>query len=121
EYVRQRMARSIIKPYLADGVLHIIILEKTVEETIINSMQPDGGLFSFDLSFSQRLIEKIGNEVKKAILQNVQPVLLVHPMMRSRLRRFLERYIPGIVVISHNEMPPQIKIQTIGVVKLYEN
>jgi len=122
EYIRQRMARSIIKPYLVDGILHIIILEKAVEETIINSMQPEqGGLFSFDLSFSQRLIEKIGNEVKKAILQNVQPVLLVHPMIRSRLRKFLERYIPGIVVISHNEMPPQIKIQTIGVVKLYEN
>lgn len=122
EYIRQRMARSIIKPYLVDGILHIIILEKTVEETIINSIQPEsGGLFNFDLSFSQRLIERLGNEVRKAILQNIQPVLLVHPMIRSRLRRFLERYIPGITVISHNEIPPQIKIQTIGVVKLYEN
>ncbi len=123
EYIRQRMARSIIKPYLIDGVLNILILEKTVEEAIINSMQSNdqGGLFSFDLSFSQRFIERLGNEVKRAILQNIQPVLLVHPIIRARLRRFLERYIQGITVISHNEIPPQIKIQTIGVIKVYEN
>ncbi|HOV91254.1 MAG TPA: flagellar biosynthesis protein FlhA [Syntrophorhabdaceae bacterium] len=123
EYIRQRMARSIIKPYLIDGVLNILILEKTVEEAIINSMQTSdqGGLFSFDLSFSQRFIEKLGNEVKRAILQNIQPVLLVHPILRARLRRFLERYIQGITVISHNEIPPQIRIQTIGVIKVYEN
>jgi flagellar biosynthesis protein FlhA len=120
EYIRQRMARSIIKPYLVDGVLNILILEKTVEETIINSLQPQeqGGLFSFDLSFSQRFIESLGNEVKKAIMQNVQPVLLVHPSIRLKLRRFLERYIQGITVISHSGIHPQVKIQTIGVVKI---
>jgi len=120
EYIRQRMARSIIKPYLVDGVLNILILEKSVEETIINSLQPhdQGGLFSFDLSFSQRFIESLGNEVKKAIMQNVQPVLLVHPSIRLKLRRFLERYIQGITVISHSGIHPQVKIQTIGVVKI---
>ena len=123
EYIRQRMARSIIKPYLIDGVLNILIIEKSVEEAIINSMQSQeqGGLFSFDISFTQRFIERLGNEVKRAILQNVQPVLLVHPAIRSRLRRFLERYIQGITVISHNEIPPNIRIQTIGVIKVYEN
>ncbi|MCX5810660.1 MAG: flagellar biosynthesis protein FlhA [Proteobacteria bacterium] len=120
EYVRQRMSKSIIKPYIADGVLNILIIDKTVEETIINSLQPQdqGGLFSFDLAFSQRFIESVGNEVRKAILQNMQPVLLVHPLIRLKLRRFLERYIQGITVISHNGIPPQIRIQTLGVVKI---
>jgi len=120
EYIRQRMSRSIIKPYIVDGVLNILIIDKTVEETIINSLQPQdqGGLFSFDLTFSQRFVESLGNEVKKAILQNMQPVLLVHPLIRLKLRRFLERYIQGITVISHNGIPPQIKIQTLGVVRI---
>ncbi|MCX5815052.1 MAG: flagellar biosynthesis protein FlhA [Proteobacteria bacterium] len=120
EYIRQRMSRSIIKPYIVDGVLNILIIDKTVEETIINSLQPQdqGGLFSFDLAFSQRFIESLGNEVKRAILQNMQPVLLVHPLIRLKLRRFLERYIQGITVISHNGIPPQIRIQTLGVVKI---
>lgn len=123
EFVRQRMARSILKPYLVDGILNLLILEKTLEEKLINSLQPSeqGTYLALDLAFSQRLIEKVGNEAKKTMVQNVQPVILVHPVLRGKLRRFLERYIQGITVISHNEIPPQIKIQSVGVIKLNES
>ncbi|MFZ2800096.1 MAG: flagellar biosynthesis protein FlhA, partial [Syntrophorhabdus sp.] len=39
EFVRQRMARSILKPYLIDGTLNLLILEKNLEEKLINSLQ----------------------------------------------------------------------------------
>lgn len=122
EYVRQRMARSILKPYLVDGILNIHILEKTLEERLLNSVQTtdQGSVLALDLAFSQRFIEKIGNEAKKAMLQNYQPVLLVHPILRGRLRKFLDRYIQGITVISHNEIPPQIRIQSVGVIRINE-
>ncbi|MHB8111746.1 MAG: flagellar biosynthesis protein FlhA, partial [Syntrophorhabdaceae bacterium] len=122
EYVRQRMARSILKPYLVDGILNIHILEKSLEERLLGSIQQtdQGGLLALDLSFSQKLIERIGNEAKKAMLQNYQPLLLVHPILRGRLRRFLDRYIQGITVISHNEIPPQIRIQSVGVIRINE-
>jgi flagellar biosynthesis protein FlhA len=122
EYVRQRMARSILKPYLVDGVLNILILEKSLEEKMINSLQTSeqGGFLAFDLAFSQRLIEKIGAESRKAMMQSIQPIILVHPVLRGKLRRFLERYIQGITVISHNEIPPQIRIQSAGVIKVSE-
>ena len=123
EFVRQRMSRSILKPYLIDGILNLLILEKTLEEKLINSLQPSeqGTYLALDLTFSQRLFEKVGNEAKRAMLQNIQPVILVHPALRGKLRRFLERYIQGITVISHNEIPPQIKIQSLGVIKLNES
>lgn len=122
EYVRQKMARSILKPYLVDGILNIHILEKTLEERLLGSIQPtdQGQVLALDLGFSQKLIEKIGNEAKKAMLQNYQPVILVHPLLRGRLRRFLDRYIQGITVISHNEIPPQIRIQSVGVIRINE-
>ena len=123
EFVRQRMSRNILKPYLIDGILNLLILEKTLEEKLISSLQPSdqGTYLALDLAFSQRMIEKVGNEAKKAMLQNIQPVILVHPVLRGKLRRFLERYIQGITVISHNEIPPQIKIQSVGVIKLNES
>ncbi len=123
EFVRQRMSRSILKPYLIDGILNLMILEKSLEEKLINSLQPSdqGTYLALDLAFSQRMIEKVGNEAKKAMLQNIQPIILVHPVLRGKLRRFLERYIQGITVISHNEIPPQIKIQSVGVIKLNES
>jgi flagellar biosynthesis protein FlhA len=117
------MSRSILKPYLIDGILNLMILEKSLEEKLINSLQPSdqGTYLALDLAFSQRMIEKVGNEAKKAMLQNIQPIILVHPVLRGKLRRFLERYIQGITVISHNEIPPQIKIQSMGVIKLNES
>jgi len=123
EFVRQRMARSILKPYLSDGVLNIMILEKSLEEKLIASLQTsDQGTFlALDLTFSQRLIEKIGDEAKKAMVQNLQPIILVHPVLRGRLRKFIERYIKGVTVISHNEIPSQIKIQSSGVIRINEN
>ena len=122
EYVRQKMARSILKPYLVDGILNIHILEKTLEERLLGSIQPtdQGAVLALDLGFSQKLIEKIGTEAKKAMLQSYQPVILVHPLLRGRLRRFLDRYIQGITVISHNEIPPQIRIQSVGVIRINE-
>ena len=122
EYVRQRMARSILKPYLVDGTLNILLLEKSLEEKVINSLQTSdqGSFLALDLPSSQKLIERIGEEARKMMLKSLQPVLLVHPVIRGKLRKFLERYIQGLTVISHNEIPPQIKIQSVGVVKLNE-
>lgn len=120
EYVRQRMARVILKPYLTDGTLHVLIFEKTLEEKIIGSLQTtdQGTYLALDLSFSQQMVEKVGNEIRKLMSDNTQPVILVHPIIRGKLRRFLERYIQGVTVISHNEIPHQIKIKSAGVIKL---
>ena len=116
------MAHSILKPYLVDGTLNILLLEKSLEEKVINSLQTSdqGSFLALDLPSSQRLIERIGEEARKMMLKSLQPVLLVHPVIRGKLRKFLERYIQGLTVISHNEIPPQIKIQSVGVVKLNE-
>jgi flagellar biosynthesis protein FlhA len=122
EFVRQRMARSILKAYLVDGVLNVLIFEKTLEEKLISSLQTSeqGTYLALDLAFTQNMIDKIGNEVKNMMVQNIQPVLLVHPIIRSKLRRLLERYVQGITVISHNEIPQQIKIKSAGVIRAHE-
>jgi flagellar biosynthesis protein FlhA len=122
EYVRQRMARSILKPYLVDGVLNIMMLEKPLEEKVIAGFQSSdqGGFLPLDLAFGQKLVEKIAEETKKTMLKSLQPVLLVHPIIRLKLRRFLERHLQGVAVISHNEIPAQIKIQSTGIVKMGE-
>jgi flagellar biosynthesis protein FlhA len=119
EYVRQRMARNILKPYLVDGVLNILLLEKTLEERIIGGIQTtdQGGSLSLDLPSSQKFVERIGEESRKMMMHNLQPMVLVHPIIRGKLRKFLERYVQGVAVISHNEIPPQIRVQSAGVIK----
>jgi flagellar biosynthesis protein FlhA len=123
EFVRQRMARSILKPHLVDGVLQVLIFEKALEEKLISSLQTSeqGTYLALDLAFTQQMIDKISREAKNLIIQNIQPVVLVHPIIRSKLRRLLERYIQSITVISHNEIPQQVKIKSAGVIKIHES
>jgi flagellar biosynthesis protein FlhA len=59
----------------------------------------------------------VGDEARKMMMRNLQPMILVHPIIRGKLRRFLERYVQGVTVISHNEIPPQIRVQSAGVIK----
>jgi len=44
-----------------------------------------------------------------------QPVLLCTPMLRPHLWRLFTRVLPHIGVLSHNEVPPQLRISTVAV------
>ncbi len=101
-------------------MLNILLFEKSLEEKIVASLQTSdqGAFLNMDLVTSQKLIERTGAAAKKMMSGGLQPVLLVHPIIRGKLRRLLERYIQGVTVISHNEIPPQVKIQSVGMIKL---
>jgi flagellar biosynthesis protein FlhA len=120
EFVRQRMAKAIIKPYLVNNVLNVLIFERKVEERLIEGAKatPDG--LGIDLLYASRLIERITEKAKRLMAENLQPVLLVHPSIRLRLKRFIDKYVQGIAVISHSEIPPNIKIQSAGVIEVDE-
>lgn len=120
EFVRQRMAKAIIRPYLVNNVLHVLIFDRKVEEKLLEGAKASVDGIALDLFFASRLIEKTTEKAKKLMMENLQPVLLVHPSIRFRLKRFIDKYVQGIVVISHNEIPPNIKIQSAGVIEIDE-
>jgi flagellar biosynthesis protein FlhA len=46
------------------------------------------------------------------------PVLLCDANLRPHLRQLVERYIPTLAVLSHNEVDRQVTVQTLDVVRL---
>ena len=48
---------------------------------------------------------------------NYQPIILCTPQLRKPLRDLLIRFIPNIIVLSHNEIVPEIDIQSTGTVE----
>jgi len=46
------------------------------------------------------------------------PVLLASPFVRIYLRRLTERFLPDLVVLSHNEVVSTVQIKTLKVVTL---
>jgi len=41
--------------------------------------------------------------------------------LRMHIRKFTERFLPDLAIISHSEVSPSVKIKTIGVVDLNAN
>jgi flagellar biosynthesis protein FlhA len=117
EYVRSRMGRTIVKPYLtSDGALPILNLAPKVEGAIQESVrQTDHGAYlAMEPGLAQRIIQAIQKAMDKAMLAEGQPVLLTTPLVRPHLSQLLSRFIPNLPVISQAEIPAEIKLQSVG-------
>ncbi len=50
--------------------------------------------------------------------EGYQPIIITSPVVRRHLRRLIERFMPQVVVLSHNELTNQSKIQSLGTVDM---
>ena len=117
EYVRSRMGRTIVKPYLTgEGALPIMTLAPKVEGAVQESVrQTDHGAYlAMEPGLAQRIIQAIQKAMDKATLGDGQPVLLTSPLVRPHLAQLLSRFIPNLPVISQAEIPAEIKLQSIA-------
>ncbi|MBO4684374.1 MAG: flagellar biosynthesis protein FlhA [Desulfovibrio sp.] len=118
EYVREKLARSIVHPYLdSQGVLPVLTLLPNAERMVQEGIrQADNGatFLSLNPAAAQRLVQSINAAVEKAVGTDGQPVLLVPPLLRPHLAQLLTRFLPTVPVISQAEIPPDIRLQAVG-------
>jgi flagellar biosynthesis protein FlhA len=125
EYVRQAMARPITKQFQsADGSLSVVTLDRGVEELIQSSIQRTevASFLALEPTVAEKLLVKL-QEAVEAISPQIEtsPVLLASPGIRHHLRKFVERFIPDLAVLSHSEITPSVQIKTLKVVDLNAN
>ncbi|GFM38167.1 flagellar biosynthesis protein FlhA [Desulfovibrio psychrotolerans] len=121
EYVRERLARTIVKPYMdSSGVLPIITLDPSVEKTVQEAIRrSDGGTYlALDPATAQRLIQSVNQSVENAVATDGQPVLLTSPVTRPHLAQLIMRFLPSVSVISQAEIPSDIRLTSVGSVGL---
>ncbi len=119
EYVRHALARSISQDIAVNNVIPLITLDKNVENEISKSVQhkETGSYLAIDPSKAQLILDSIGEAIP--LFEGGQrPTPLAAPQIRPHVRKLTERYFPQLVVISHNEILPNIKIRSIGSVNL---
>ena len=124
EFVRQGLGRYIVEQYKQDGdVLALLALDRQVEEIIAESVQPSdqGGFLAIEPGVAQRILQNIRQGMDKFNQTGSHPVLLASPSVRRHVKKLTERFLPSLAVLSHNEIPSNIKIQSIGVVSADAN
>ncbi|MFH0730495.1 MAG: flagellar biosynthesis protein FlhA [Pseudomonadota bacterium] len=121
EYVRQKLARSIISPFLQSGsVLPVITLDPVTEETLSKSIQhtEQGSFLAMNPDTVEGIVSGIKKEIGKFAKTNLQPIILTTPVLRRHLRRLVEPIASTVMVISHAEIVSNIRIQGMGKVTI---
>lgn len=120
EFVREKLSRSIVRPYLdSQSALPVLTLGPNAERLIQEGLrQNDNGstFLSINPPAAQRLIQNINTAVENAVNTDGQPVIMTSPMLRMPLAQLLSRFLPSVPVISHAELPPEIHVQSVGIV-----
>ena len=119
EHVRQALSRNICKQNLADtGELYVITLSPDIENTIAKGASPDGQSVTLDPSFTKNMFDKMNLELEKAITATGnQPVILCSSPIRLLFRKLVERTYPQIAIMSYNEISPNVKVKSVGIVR----
>jgi flagellar biosynthesis protein FlhA len=121
EHVRAALARTITRKLIGpDGQLNLLTLDRSIEETIAGGIiQTDQGQqLSLDPEFVRSFIQSLNQQAMDLASQSSQAVILCSPLIRHHLKNLIDRFIPNIVVLSHNEITPNVNVKAFGTVRL---
>jgi len=121
EFVRQRLSRTIIKPYLGSGnLLPIISLAPAIENAFQDSIKrtDNGSYLAMEPGLAHKIIQSINKAAEKGIVAEGQPVLLTSPAIRQHLSQLLTRFLPTMPVISQAEIPADIRLESVAMVEI---
>ena len=119
EYARQGLKRAISSKYFTVGeVTNVVTVDPAIEQEIMNSVKntEQGSYLSLDPERSKKIVEALGNELKKLEDMGKNPIVITSPIVRMYFRNLAKDYYKDIVVISYNEVESNVELQSVGMV-----
>ncbi len=116
EYTRFALARTIAKKFVsADGVVYGITLSTKLEQ-LITDIVSQIRQKNFAASIPPEIVGSIYTDLQQAVAemhkQGLQAVVIISPTIRAYFKRLIEPSLPNLPVISYNEIPTHIPIQS---------
>ena len=120
EYVRNALSKVIYRDYVADdGVVYALILDPKLENYLSENLNQNKGVgLNLPPEMLKRLYKSVQEQSELMTQKGLTPVILCSPVIRLHLRRLLEIAFPKVAVLSYNEIPGNVDIQSIGVIRL---
>jgi flagellar biosynthesis protein FlhA len=116
DFVRQSISRGVVKPYLNEkGELPAFLFDPKLEQTVQGGIEHSEIMMRVALAPQtiRDLIERVARAV--GVLQG-PAVLVCSTSVRFALRQIVETELPLLAVVSHAEIPPQVKVVSLGAV-----
>jgi flagellar biosynthesis protein FlhA len=121
DLLRQRLARTITRPHLdASGALPVVTLDAGLEERLRGAVQrsEQGSFFTLDAPTLERLVRGLEAAFAKPAPGAPPRVLLCPSSVRQALRTVVSRIDARVPVVSHHEIPPELRLVGAGTVGL---
>ncbi len=121
EYVRQKIAKGMLAPYIQPNkVLQVITIDRTLEEMLTKNIKhtEHGSYLAVEPQTVEQIVQSLSVEVEKQIAMDVQPVVMCSPALRRHFRKLIEHALPSVFVVSHAEIVDDINLQAGGKVTL---
>jgi flagellar biosynthesis protein FlhA len=116
EYVRQSIRRAITQPLVnAQGELPAFLLDAALDRAVESTVEH--GEWNSVASVAPETITDILTRVKRRVEKAESAALVTSSGTRYFLRQLLEASLPNLTVLSHNEIPPEIKVRSRGVIE----
>ena len=121
EHVRERLG-SVICQQITEGrgEMQVLTFDSGVEQTITTAIRTveEKSALVLEPRLAEQVLRKLSEETEKMARASVRPVLLCAPSLRRHVRRFTERLVPQLSVLSLNEVPGHVSLRGFGVVKV---
>lgn len=118
EYVRTALSRQICKEYATpDKRMNVITVDPEIEQLVMGSVREDdieGRVVGMDPDTYQAVMSSLLDAYKSAKTAGFAPLFLVSPAIRSVLFNMMEREVPDAVVLSYNEIAPNISLNVMA-------
>ena len=120
EYVRQALGRAISKKFFTDSKSNVLTLDPKLEQIIMDSVQKTemGSYLTLEPNITNTILSNLSKQVQKLLQLGQQPVVLASPIVRLYFKKMADQIIPGLIVLSYNELDPGLEIQSIGVISI---
>ena len=121
ESVRKQLSRSITAKYTNDeGAVTVLTFDSKLEEIVANALlQTEQGVqLVMDPQSASKMISNIAQNIEGHPEIASQPILLTSPTVRRHISKLVSRFIPQLIVLSHNEITADVKVQSVANVSL---
>ena len=121
EMARQSLFRTITDSVRSEnGDIPLFTLDRAIEESIASNLiqTETGQQLSLDPKITQTILASLNEKIEEATNMGEKMVILCSPVIRNHFKRLTEKFIPNLIVVSHNELSPDANIRSLGTVRL---
>jgi flagellar biosynthesis protein FlhA len=116
EYVRQSIRRGIVKQLVnGTGELPAYLVDPSLERSIESSVEH--GEMNSVLTMAPEGVRDVLNRMGRKIAKPESAIVITSAGSRYFLRQIVESSMPNLTVLSHNELPSDVKVRSRGVIE----